>query len=78
MKTFMAKQHELQLKWFIVDAAGKTLGRLASRLAYCLRGKNKPEYTPHTGVGDYIIVINAAKIRVTGNKLEQKIYHHYM
>lgn len=77
MKTFSAKPEEVRRSWYVVDAAGKTLGRLASELAKRLRGKHKPEYTPHVDTGDYIVVINADKIRVTGNKLQDKIYHRH-
>lgn len=77
MKTFSAKSEEVRRSWYVVDASGKTLGRLASELAIRLRGKHKPEYTPHVDTGDYIVVINADKIRVTGNKLQDKIYHRY-
>ena len=77
MKTFMAKAHEVQRKWYIVDAEGKTLGRLASEVAKVLRGKNKPEYTPHVDTGDHVIVLNAEKVVLTGNKLDQKVYRHH-
>ena len=77
MKTFSAKPEEVRHGWYLVDATGKTLGRLASELAIRLRGKHKPEYTPHVDTGDYIVVINADKIRVTGNKLKDKIYYHH-
>lgn len=77
MKTFSAKPAEVKRDWFVVDAAGKTLGRLASEVALRLRGKHKPEYTPHVDTGDYIVVINASQIRVTGNKMKDKIYHHH-
>ena len=77
MKTFSAKPEEVRHGWYLVDATGKTLGRLASELAFRLRGKHKPEYTPHVDTGDYIVVINAEKIRVTGNKLKDKIYYHH-
>ena len=77
MKTFSAKPAEVQRSWYVVDATNKTLGRLATELALRLRGKHKPVYTPHVDTGDYIVVINAAKIRVTGNKLEGKLYHHH-
>ncbi len=75
MKTFVAKPETVQRDWYVVDAAEKTLGRLASEIAHRLRGKHKPEYTPHTDAGDYIIVINAEKVRVTGNKAKNKIYY---
>jgi len=77
MKTFSAKAHEVRRDWYVVDAADKTLGRLASEIARRLRGKHKPEYTPHVDTGDYIVVINAEKIRVTGNKASDKMYHHH-
>ena len=77
MKTFMANPEKIERKWFVVDADGKTLGRLSSELAKILRGKNKPIYTPHEDTGDYVIVINAEKIKVTGKKLDQKIYYHH-
>ena len=77
MKTFSAKAHEVRRDWFVVDAAGKTLGRLAGEIARRLRGKHKPEYTPHVDTGDYIVVVNADKIRVTGNKARDKMYHHH-
>lgn len=74
MKTFVAKPAEVERKWFVVDAEGKTLGRLASQIAMILRGKHKPIYTPHVDTGDYVIVINAEKINVTGNKRQAKLY----
>lgn len=74
MKTFSAKPETVKRDWYVVDASGKTLGRLASEIASRLRGKHKPEYTPHVDTGDYIIVVNASNIVVTGNKGEQKIY----
>jgi len=77
MKTFSAKPHEVRHDWYVVDAAGKTLGRLATEIARRLRGKHKPIYTPHVDTGDYIVVINAEKIRVTGNKLQKKMYHRH-
>ena len=77
MKTFSAKPEEVKRDWYLVDATGKTLGRLASKLAIRLRGKHKPEFTPHVDTGDYIVVINTDKIRVTGNKLQDKIYHRH-
>ena len=77
MKTFSAKAHEIRRDWFVVDAADKTLGRLASEIARRLRGKHKPEYTPHMDTGDYIVVVNAGKIRVTGRKASDKMYHHH-
>ncbi len=77
MKTFMAKAEEVKRKWYVVDADGKPLGRLASEVASILRGKNKPTYTPHVDTGDHVIVINAEKIVLTGNKLNNKIYRHH-
>ena len=77
MTTFSAKSAEVRRDWFVVDATGKTLGRLSSEIARRLRGKHKPEYTPHVDTGDYIVVINAEKVRVTGNKLKDKIYYHH-
>jgi large subunit ribosomal protein L13 len=77
MSTFFAKDETIKRDWYVVDATGKTLGRLSSELARRLRGKHKPEYTPHADTGDYIVVINAEKIHVTGNKLRDKIYHHH-
>jgi large subunit ribosomal protein L13 len=77
MKTFSAKAHEVRRDWYVVDAADKTLGRLASEIARRLRGKHKPEYTPHVDTGDYIVVVNADKIRVTGRKATDKMYHHH-
>jgi large subunit ribosomal protein L13 len=77
MKTFSAKPAEVKRDWFVVDAEGKTLGRLASEIARRLRGKHKPEYTPHVDTGDYIIVVNAEKIRVTGNKEKDKMYYRH-
>jgi large subunit ribosomal protein L13 len=77
MRTYTAKPHEVNHNWFVVDATGKTLGRLATEVARRLRGKHKPEYTPHVDTGDYIIVVNADKVRVTGNKAADKMYHHH-
>ena len=77
MKTFSAKAHEVNRDWYVVDAEGKTLGRLASEVAHRLRGKHKPVYTPHVDTGDYIIVVNADKVHVTGNKASDKMYHHH-
>jgi len=77
MKTFMAKAEEVSRKWYVVDAAGKPLGRLASEVASILRGKHKPTYTPHVDTGDYVIVLNAEKVVFTGNKLDQKLYRHH-
>lgn len=77
MKTFMANPDKIDRKWFVVDAKGATLGRLASEVASVLRGKNKPEFTPHVDCGDYVIVVNADHIKVTGKKLDQKIYYNH-
>ncbi len=77
MKTFTAKSETVQRDWFVVDAAGKTLGRLSSEIARRLRGKHKPVYTPHVDTGDYIVVVNAEKIHVTGNKLADKKYYRF-
>ena len=77
MKTFSAKSAEVKRDWFIVNAEGKTLGRLSTEIARRLRGKHKPEFTPHVDTGDYIVVVNADKIAVTGNKLEDKNYHRF-
>lgn len=75
--TYMAKATEVERKWFVVDAAGKTLGRLASEVASVLRGKHKPTYTPHVDSGDHVIIINAAQIELTGKKLTDKIYYRH-
>ncbi len=77
MNTFMANPDKIDRKWYVVDAEGCTLGRLASEVANVLRGKNKPIYTPHVDCGDYVIVVNADKIKVTGKKLDQKIYYRH-
>ena len=77
MKTFMANPAKIERKWYVVDATGMTLGRLASEVAKVLRGKNKPIFTPHIDTGDYVIIVNAEKIKVTGKKLDQKIYYHH-
>ena len=77
MKTFVAKPGEFEQKWHLIDAQGQVLGRLASEIATILRGKNKPIYTPHVDTGDYVVVVNAADVRLTGNKLKDKIYYHY-
>lgn len=77
MRTFSAKHHEVKRSWFVIDAQNLVLGRLASEIAKRLRGKHKPEYTPHVDTGDYIIVINAEKVKVTGRKRTDKIYYHY-
>ncbi|HSQ05926.1 MAG TPA: 50S ribosomal protein L13 [Burkholderiales bacterium] len=77
MKTFSAKPHEVRRDWYIVDASGKVLGRVAAEIARRLRGKHKPEFTPHVDTGDYIVVVNANKLRVTGNKAKNKLYHRH-
>ena len=77
MKTYMANPDKIERKWYVVAAEGATLGRLASEIAKVLRGKNKPEYTPHIDTGDYVIVVNAEKVKVTGKKLQQKIYYNH-
>ena len=77
MKTYMANPDKIERKWYVVDASEYTLGRLASEVAKVLRGKNKPEFTPHVDTGDYVIVVNAEKINVTGKKLNQKIYYNH-
>lgn len=77
MKSFMASPAVIQRKWYVIDATGHTLGRLSSEIAKILRGKNKPIYTPHIDTGDYVIVVNADKIKVTGKKLDQKIYYSH-
>jgi large subunit ribosomal protein L13 len=77
MKTFSAKPDAVQRGWYVVDATGKVLGRLASEIARRLRGKHKPEFTPHVDTGDYIVVVNADKLRVTGRKAQNKIYHRH-
>ncbi|WP_250656813.1 50S ribosomal protein L13 [Alkalimarinus coralli] len=77
MKTLSAKPESVKRDWFVVDAAGKTLGRLSTEIARRLRGKHKPEYTPHVDTGDYIVVINCEKVRVTGNKQKDKTYYHH-
>ncbi|HYH42660.1 MAG TPA: 50S ribosomal protein L13 [Burkholderiales bacterium] len=77
MKTFSAKSHEVTRDWYIVDATGKVLGRVATEIARRLRGKHKPEFTPHVDTGDYIVVVNAEKLRVTGNKAKDKLYHRH-
>lgn len=77
MKTFMANAQTVERKWYVVDADGMTLGRLASQVAAILRGKNKPTYTPHVDTGDHVIVINASKVVLTGKKLDQKVYYHH-
>jgi large subunit ribosomal protein L13 len=77
MKTFSAKSDAVKRDWYVVDASGKTLGRMASEIARRLRGKHKAEYTPHVDTGDYIVVVNAEKVRVTGKKTTDKMYHHH-
>ncbi|MCI8518568.1 MAG: 50S ribosomal protein L13 [Hungatella sp.] len=77
MKSFMASPATIERKWYVVDAAGYTLGRLASEVAKVLRGKTKPIYTPHMDCGDYVIIVNADKVKVSGKKLDQKIYYHH-
>ena len=77
MQTYMANPDKIERKWYVVDAEGCTLGRLAAGVASVLRGKNKPQFTPHVDTGDYVIVVNADKIKVTGKKLEQKIYYNH-
>ena len=77
MKTFMASPSTIERKWYVVDASAYTLGRLASEVAAVLRGKNKPTFTPHIDTGDYVIVVNAEKVQITGKKLEQKIYYSH-
>ena len=77
MQTYMANPDKIERKWYVVDAEGCTLGRLASGVASVLRGKNKPQFTPHVDTGDYVIIVNADKIKVSGKKLDQKIYYHH-
>ncbi|MBC7257880.1 MAG: 50S ribosomal protein L13 [Chloroflexi bacterium] len=77
MKTYVVKEGEIKREWYVVDAEGKTLGRLASQIARILMGKHKPYYTPHLDTGDFVVVVNADKIRVTGRKLDQKMYYRY-
>ena len=77
MKSYMANPSKIERKWYVVDATGHTLGRLASEIATILRGKNKPTFTPHIDTGDYVIVVNADKIKVTGKKLDQKVYYNH-
>ena len=77
MRTFTEKQAEIEREWYVVDAEGQTLGRLASRVAPILKGKHKPTYTPYLDCGDFVIIINAEKVRVTGRKLDQVFYHHH-
>lgn len=77
MKTFSAREIDIKREWFVIDANDKTLGRMATEIAIRLRGKHKAEYTPHVDTGDYIVVINAEKVRVSGNKFTDKVYHHH-
>jgi large subunit ribosomal protein L13 len=77
MKTWNAKPHEVERRWYVVDAEGQTLGRLATRIADTLRGKGKPSYTPHVDTGDFVVVVNAEKVVVTGKKLQQKLYYRH-
>lgn len=77
MQTYMANPDKIERKWYVVDAEGCTLGRLASGVASVLRGKNKPQFTPHVDTGDYVIIVNADKIKVTGKEMDQKIYYHH-
>ena len=77
MKTISAKKETAQNDWYVIDAEGKTLGRMAAEIAHRLRGKHKAEYTPHVDTGDYIVVVNAEKVHVTGNKANDKMYHHH-
>ena len=77
MKTFSAKPSDIKRKWLILDAEGKTLGRISTEIARVLRGKHKPEYTPHMDLGDFVIVVNASKVRITGNKFNDKMYYRH-
>ncbi len=77
MKSYMARPHEVERKWHLIDAEGQTLGRLATEIARVLRGKNKPQYTPHVDTGDFVVVVNAEKVVVTGKKAEQKVYYRH-
>ncbi|MCL7452650.1 MAG: 50S ribosomal protein L13 [Anaerolineae bacterium] len=77
MRTFTAKKEEIERQWYVIDAEGQTLGRLASKIAPILKGKHKPIYTPHLDCGDFVVVINADKVRVTGNKMDQKFYYRH-
>ena len=76
-RTYVAKPNEVQREWYVVDATDKTLGRLASRIATILRGKHKPQFTPHEDVGDFVVVVNAEKVHITGRKLDQKVYYRH-
>ena len=78
MRTLSAKVEEVNRRWFVVDAANRPLGRIASQIATILRGKNKPEFTPHVDTGDFVIVVNAEKVKLTGQKLDQKVYHRHL
>jgi large subunit ribosomal protein L13 len=77
MKTWNAKAEDVERRWYVVDAEGQTLGRLATRIADALRGKRKPQYTPHVDTGDFVVVVNADKVAVTGKKLDEKLYHRH-
>ena len=77
MKTYQAKKEELEHKWYLVNAEGKVLGRLSTELVKILKGKNKPTYTPHTDTGDFVVVVNAGKVTLTGKKMKDKIYYHH-
>ncbi len=77
MNTIFVKPRDVERKWYVIDADGKSLGRVAAKVAYVLRGKNKPIYTPHQEIGDYVIILNAAKVAVTGRKRQQKMYYHH-
>jgi len=77
MKTYSAKPETVKRDWYVIDATGKTLGRMSSEIAHRLRGKHKPEFTPHVDTGDYIVVVNADKVHVTGNKAKDKLYYHH-
>lgn len=77
MKSFVAKPHEIERKWYVIDAEGKKLGRVATEVAKILRGKNKPTYTPHVDTGDYVIILNAEKVELSGKKLDQKVYRYH-
>ena len=77
MKTYLAKKEEIEPQWYLVNAEGKVLGRLAAKLAHTLKGKHKPTYTPHLDTGDFVIVVNASKVSLTGKKMKDKIYYHH-